>query len=238
MDKIYLLIHGSWQGKWVWEKLIRIMEGRGMTCYAIDLPAHGEKENLRKDVRVRHYVDEVVSFIKRKNLQNVILVGHSMAGIVIPKIAEEVPDRISRVVYLAAYVLFDNESISDFASPDFLKLLSDIASKSEDNSTILPTDVVIQRYMNECSPEDIKWVLPRLTPEPFAPVFEKVEMRRYYNLEIPRTYVAATRDRGVTPELSRKFAGKIKCDYYEVDGDHEVMVSRPNELADILCKLD
>lgn len=105
MTKIYLLIHGSWSGKWVWEKLIREMESNGMTCYALDLPGHGEKTRAKAKITVRNYVEEVVTFIKENNLRKIILVGHSMGGMVIPKVAEEVSDRISRVVHLAAFVL-------------------------------------------------------------------------------------------------------------------------------------
>ena len=237
MNKIYLLIHGSWQGKWVWEKLIHEMEDKWMVCYALDLPGHGEKKRYKGNITVRNYVEEVISFIKGKDLHNIILVGHSMAGIVIPKVAEKVPDRISRVVYLAAYVLLDNESISDLASPNFLKVLSEIASKSGDNTTILPPEVVVHRYLNECSPQDVQWVLSKLTSEPFGPVLNKIKMKRYYSLRIPKTYIAATRDRGITRDLAHKFVGRIECDYYEIDADHEVMVSRPKELSDILSKL-
>jgi pimeloyl-ACP methyl ester carboxylesterase len=237
MNENYLLIHGSWHGKWVWEKLVQAMKDKGLPCYTLDLPAHGEKKRSGVGITVRNYVEEVVTFIKEKDLWNITLVGHSMGGMVIPKVAEQVSERISRVVHLAAFVLLDNESISDLASTEFLKLLGEIASRSEDNTIVLPPEVITNRYLNECSPKDTQWVLSKVTPEPYGPILEKVEIRRYYNLKIPKTYIAAKQDRGITLELARKFAGRISCDYYEINGDHDVMVSNPKELAEVLSRL-
>src|SRR4030042_3630111 len=146
MTENYLLIHGSWHGKWVWEKLVQVMEDKELSCYTLDLPAHGEKKGSGVGITVRSYVEEVVTFIKEKDLWNIILVGHSMGGMVIPKVAEQVPERISTVVHLAAFVLLDNESISDLASTEFLKLLAGIASRSEDNTIVLPPEVITNRY--------------------------------------------------------------------------------------------
>lgn len=113
-----------------------------------------------------------------------------------------------------------------------------MAAKSDDNTIILPREAIVNRYLNECSPKDAEWFLSNLTPEPFDPILEKIEMKHYYDLRIPKTYIAAKQDRGITLELAHKFAKRIVCDYYEIDGDHVVMISRPKELAEVLSRLD
>ena len=83
--KNYVLVHGSCHGAFCWEEVIKHMEKQGKRAYALDLPGHGDRIPERPNVRYDDYPNAVVEFIEGRDLNNVVLVGHSMAGIVIPK---------------------------------------------------------------------------------------------------------------------------------------------------------
>jgi pimeloyl-ACP methyl ester carboxylesterase len=91
-NNTYALIHGSWLGKFCWVEVIALLEKLGHTAISIDLPAHGEDATLPENVSLDVYCDAVIAAIGDRT--DVILVGHSMAGIVISAVAETIPDRL------------------------------------------------------------------------------------------------------------------------------------------------
>ena len=77
----------------------------GANPVAIDLPGHGDRVAEGSFVTMSDYISDVIDFIRKENLRDLVLVGHSMSGIVISKVAEEVPERVKHLVYLAAVVV-------------------------------------------------------------------------------------------------------------------------------------
>ncbi len=99
MSETFVLIHGSWHGGWAWQAVIRHLEARGHHTYAPTLAGHGPTDE-RVGIAHQDCVDSVVSYIRQHDLQDVILVGHSVGGTVISKVAEYLPNRIKRLVFL------------------------------------------------------------------------------------------------------------------------------------------
>jgi pimeloyl-ACP methyl ester carboxylesterase len=97
MANTCILIHGSWLGKFCWDEVIALLEKLGHTTISIDLPAHGEDPTLPEQTSLDGYRDAVIAAIG--DLTDIILVGHSMAGVVISAVAEAIPDRLKSLVY-------------------------------------------------------------------------------------------------------------------------------------------
>jgi pimeloyl-ACP methyl ester carboxylesterase len=91
-NNTYVLVHGSWLGKFCWTEVVTLLEMKGHTALTIDLPAHGDDLTPPDNTSLDSYRDVVVGLIG--DLRDVILVGHSMAGVVISAVAEAIPDRI------------------------------------------------------------------------------------------------------------------------------------------------
>jgi len=230
----FVLIHGAWHGKWVWEKLSKQLESRGHEVHSLDLPGHGLRADIRSKVKFNNYVDSIVSFINEKKLKNICLVGHSMGGIVIPKVAERIPNAISRVVYLAAFVLEDNTSLADNCPQEVNEAFEKIASSRKDGCIVLPEDTARRMFCNDTTEEDSQFILRNLTPQPLSPFVEKIPMKNYYHMSVPKSYLLCTRDQALPVHIWRGMSHRIKCDFEEFDAGHDCMVSQPLALSEIL----
>jgi pimeloyl-ACP methyl ester carboxylesterase len=111
--KTYILVHGAWHGAWCWNKVIPLLQARGHQAIAIDLPVpgHGQDTERASDITLEDYVHAVMKTANGHNGQ-VILVGHSMAGIVISQAAERLgPEKVSTLLYLDAFLPRDGDSL-------------------------------------------------------------------------------------------------------------------------------
>lgn len=98
----FVLVHGAWHGAWCWEKVIPLIEAKGHGVHTLDLPGLGSDETPLEDVSLNAYVDAVVKLISDIE-EKVVLLGHSMGGIVITQVAEKIPEQISTLIYLTAF---------------------------------------------------------------------------------------------------------------------------------------
>jgi pimeloyl-ACP methyl ester carboxylesterase len=167
---------------------------------------------------------------------NAVVVGHSMAGVVIPRVAELVPARIARLVFLAAVVLPNGvSSLADqFAGP--LRQLFLGHARSGGGVVQYPAALEWARWMNDLAPGDSRAVaaLTRLTPQPLAPWVERVDQRRFYALRIPRTYIRCLHDRAVPPDRAAVYAARLGVEPIDLDTAHNPMLSNPEALAKLL----
>lgn len=230
--KTYLLLHGAMRGAWLWDKVVPLMEKKGAEVIAYDLPGHGKRADEREGVNMSAYIEDVLSSIRGNDLRDLILVGHSMSGIVISKVAEEMPERVRHLVYLAAVVPRDGDALIDLLT----KERRDALRKLEGKATELfgPIDALRPNYFTDQTGEEQNFYLRKLTPQPFAVFFEKVHLERFYTLSIPRTYVMGLRDRALPPELTRGFSERLGVRPVEIDAGHDMMVVKPEEVADVL----
>ena len=112
----YVLIHGAFHGGWCWRRVTPLLEAAGHTAIAPDLPGHGASEALRP-VTLEDYVDAVVGHVRRCAAPPV-LVGHSMAGVIIAAACERAPELIRRLVFVTAYLPADGQSLDDLLRAD------------------------------------------------------------------------------------------------------------------------
>src|SRR5690242_5548647 len=126
MSKTFVLIHGSWQGGWAWNAVIHELSERGHCAHAPTLAGHGPGAN-RLGITHQDCVFSVVDYIKRHGLEDVVLVGHSFGGTVVQKVAEQLPDRIARTVFLDTLILEDNQCVCDILPAEFVAMLNDLA---------------------------------------------------------------------------------------------------------------
>jgi len=237
MGKTFVLIHGSWHGGWAWQAVIRHLEAKGQRAYAPTLAGH-EPGAERIGITHQDYVDSVVSFIKQHDLQDVILVGHSFGGSVISRAVAYLPNRIKRLIFLDAFVLEDGQSVFDILPVAFTGLINQLAQASPDNTFLLPLEVWRNNLIQDASEEVARLTWELLSPEPYQPGLEKLDLGAFHSLDIPKSYIACRQDLAMPPGLfhpdmsSRLGAYKL----VEMDGSHEVMFTRPAEVADKLIE--
>ncbi len=227
--KTYLLLHGAMRGAWLWDRLVPLMEKGGALAIAYDLPGHGKRASERAGVNMSAYINDVVAYIRKRDLTDLILVGHSMSGIIISRAAEELPERIRHLVYLAAVVPRDGDALVDLLTKDRQESLRKLEGKASE--LFGPLDALRPNYFTDQEGAEKECYLKQLTPQPLAAFFEKIPLKRFYGLNISKTYIMGMRDKALPPDLTRKFAERLGVKPVEIDAGHDLMVVKPEELA-------
>jgi pimeloyl-ACP methyl ester carboxylesterase len=230
--KTYLLLHGAMRGAWLWDRLVPLMEKGGAKAIAYDLPGHGKRAAERKGVNMSAYINDVLSSVKKQNLTDLILVGHSMSGIVISKVAEEIPGRVRHLVYLAAVVPRNGDALIDLLPKERQESLRKLEGKAAE--LFGPLDALRPNYFTDQEGVDKDFYLKQLTPQPLAVFFEKIRLTKFSGLKLPRTYIMGLRDKALPPGLTREFAERLGVKPVEIDAGHDLMVARPEETARVL----
>jgi pimeloyl-ACP methyl ester carboxylesterase len=237
MSKTFVLIHGSWHGGWAWKDVIRRLSEKGYGAHAPTLAGHGPGVT-RLGITHQACVASVVTYFQQHGLEDVILVGHSFGGSVVQKVAEQVFNRIARIVFLDALVLEDNQCVLDILPSEFAALVNDLAAASSDNTMLIPWEIWRDNLIQDASESVARSIWQQLSPEPNQVNLDKLDLKRYYSLAIPRSFIYCRQDKAMGsgyfhPRMSSRL-GAFKL--LEMDGSHEVMFTRPRELADKLVE--
>jgi pimeloyl-ACP methyl ester carboxylesterase len=111
---VYVIVHGAWGGSWAFKKTDSLLTAKGCLVYRPSLTGQGERVHLATlDVGLKTHITDVVNTILYEDLRNVVLVGHSYGGMVITGVADSIPERIQRLIYLDAFVPKDGESVKN-----------------------------------------------------------------------------------------------------------------------------
>ena len=107
---IYVLVHGAWHGGWCWATVRTLLEREGHEVSAPDLPGHGDNKTPLEELSLERYARHICELLDAAS-EPVILVAHSMGGIVITQAAEYRPEKVKHLVYVTAYLLRSGESM-------------------------------------------------------------------------------------------------------------------------------
>jgi len=223
-------------GAWCWERLEPLLRRAGHRVLSVDLPGHGRRAHERARASVAAYARSVADDMSLAGIHDAILVGHSMGGVVIPKIAELVPSRIAHLVFLAAVVLPHGASMLQTQIPPPGRPLFAGLARAGGGAIQYPAVLEWARWMGDLAPGDERVVqaLGRLTPQPWRPLVDRVDMRGFHALRIPCTYIRCLRDAAVTPAKATEYAARLGVTPIDLDTAHGSMLSNPEALAKIL----
>ena len=230
---IYVLVHGAWHDGTAWSSVVRHLESRGHKVFAPTMAGHGR--GAARNVRHADCTNSIVNFIAEHSLSDVILVGHSFAGTVISKVAEAIPERLKRLVFFSAFVLQDGHGLVDEVPPPHAALFAELARDSGDNTIMIPFSIWRESFMNDADLETAKWTYGQLSPEPYEPVREKLDLKKFYSLKIARSYLYCTEDIALPPgEWGWHPRMSSRLGLYrlvQMPGSHEVIYTNPAGLA-------
>jgi pimeloyl-ACP methyl ester carboxylesterase len=180
----------------------------------------------------------VADFIEQRDLRDIVLVGHSFGGSVVSRVSQEIPDRLKRLVFHTAFVVEDGASVNDNFPPEQTELFARAASESPDNTVECSWPVFRDLFIQDARPQDARSVWERLVPQPFQPWEAKLELTEFYRAGLPSSYIAVADDRALPegtwhPGMSSRLRG---AKIVHLAGSHEVMFTRPAELARTLTE--
>lgn len=227
----YVLVHGAGHAKWCWEPMIPYLEEclQVGEVVAVDLIGHGARlnEKPQDQITLDDYIGDIAGTIQDRDLRNVILVGHSLAGVSIPQAAKRVSDRVKRLIFVSAAIPPDGKS----ALETFQNVGIGVSYAGGDLQNH-------QRhaYCNDMDETKAQWLLGKLGPEPPAGLTTPVN-RSGLSGSIAKTYVLLTMDKALPLDVQRKFADNIgNPELIELESGHDAMISHPRELAQVLLK--
>ncbi len=233
-----VLIPGAWHGAWCWHKITPLLEAAGTRVIAPDLPSMGT-DVTPPDVITLDYWARFVADLVSREPEPVVLVGHSRGGIVISQAAELVPERIRKLVYLAAFLLPAGETLANSANQIEDSLVPpNMIPAASGLTCVVRASVLREAFYGLCTDADFEFARERLTPEPLKPLVTPLQLTQARYGKVPRAYIETRQDRAVTPTAQRRMLAALPCDpVASLDSDHSPFLSQPEALARILISI-
>jgi pimeloyl-ACP methyl ester carboxylesterase len=232
-----LLIHGAWQGSWTWNRLVPLMQARGLRPIALDLPGNGYDDVAPGDVSLDLYLDHIATVLDGID-GKVSLVGHSGGGMVATAAAERFAERVSRIAYIAGMMLPAGMGFKELQdSVDGIVGITPHLIWSEDRQTNWASpEKALEIFYHDCEPGIAADAVSRLRPQPFGgfALVAQPTVTRYGRL--PRLYIEATGDRSVGIVEQRRMQALVPgATIASLATGHVPQLSAPELLADLLC---
>ena len=239
---VFLLVHGAGLGGWCWQHVAEILMHHNFKVLTPTLSGLAEN-SVEDDVvpTLKMYIQDIIDVIKFEKLQNVILVGHSFAGMIITGVADNLGYCISQLVYLDAAVPKDGDDfashIPNISQENAIRRRQAFKAMARNGLWIDPIDPQLAGIFDST---DIAWVNDNSKPHPVNTWLEKLEVKRLGHEMPPRTYVLATNPpteimgypvHGLVAQSSKQWT------YREIDCGHAMMIACPEKTAKILMKI-
>jgi pimeloyl-ACP methyl ester carboxylesterase len=233
--KTFILIHGSWHSAWNWHKVVPLLEKAGHRALAIDLPGMGRDKTPIQEVTMKSTVEKICEIIDNIT-GKVILVGHSKNGIMISQAAEYRPNKIEKLVYLAAYLIPNGKTQREYSLQDTEGWLKQYVTQyPETNSHTLQPAIYKEGLYHDCEDDITELAKVLLSHEPVESGIMPLHLTEENYGTVSRVYIECTEDRAVTPFIQRKMYTEMPCEkIYSLPTSHSPFFSKPNELVEIL----
>jgi pimeloyl-ACP methyl ester carboxylesterase len=227
----YVLIHGGSFAGSCWDPIVPLLPD---PVVAIDLPGRGSRPRPLEGITIDDFVAAVVEDIESRDLRDVVLVGHSMAGITMPGVAERIPERLRHLVFVACTVPADGERSVDTLEPEIRELAEKNATNPSGGK--LDDAMATALFCNDMDDEQIRYTLDRMVPEATQLVLEPLSHAGLRN-PIPRTWIRTDHDIVVPPARQDMFAERIGATVVPLDAAHMAMISRPDLLVQTIVNI-
>lgn len=231
----FVLVHGAAHGGWCWDRVVAALQAHGHRALAPDLPGAGDDPAEPGDVDLDDYAARVRATVEASGAR-VVLVGHSMGGVTLTRVAEEIPERLFCCVFLSAFMLRSGEHARSITlleeDPEILRAIEFAA------------DGLVYRYLPgpagelfyaDCQPQDAQAALARLRPMPRVIAQTPVRWTRTRAGAVPRVYIECLRDRAIPLELQRAMQKLLPpAEVLQLDSGHSPFLAVPERLAELL----
>ena len=226
----YVLVHGSYQGGWIWQPTAEKLRAAGHRVYAPTLDGCGERASqIRPGITIATQGKEVAGLMFYEDLSDVILVGTSTGGLVICKAAELARDRISRLVFVDALAPQPGERVDDIVvrDPNRPQVTTELTRGPS-------RDDLENRLFADMEPELRAWAVDRVTMHPIEATDAPGELDGFWSQSWPATVVRCSLSSNPSEAHLRRTADKLKAEWHIMEAGNYPMLTHPDELVGLL----
>ena len=225
----FVLIHGAYQGGWVWQPVATRLRAAGHLVYAPSLDGCGERQHsMRAGIGNATHGREIAELLFYEELRDVVLVGTSCGGMVMSVAAELARERIARLVFADALALMDGESLGDIVQRP-------AAVTTELTTGVAPADVT-GRLFKDLDPALRDWAAARITPHPIAAMRDPMVLKSFWQQKWQATVIWCRQSVNPPVAHQKRAAEALSASWHEIDTGHYPMLSTPDELARLILQ--
>lgn len=240
INKTILLIHGAWEGAWSWSETVKFLEKSNHQVITIDLPGHGNDTTPLEEITLDLYVNRVKAELVSLG-KPVVLVAHSFGGFVVSKVAEEMPESIEKLIFVASAVPYASKNaVEVFMADEDSEFLENLIYSEDKNSVTMSRETIKNIIFTGATDEQIDKVIPQLVNQATKPFLESVITTEANFGQVPKAYVGTSLDRVVSPKaqaLIQEFLGIDSDEIITLPFGHVPLETAPEALATAIEKL-
>ena len=222
-----MVAHGAWSAGWAWKKLRPLMAGRGHRLWTPTYTGLGERSHLAgPQVDLQTHVTDIVQVLRMEDLSDVVLIGHSYGGMVATGVADRVPERLQRVIYLDAFVPEDGDSLASLTGQS----AQSMRAAAEDGWKAAPRPVP-----PDTPRADLAWIAARRMCHPVECFVQPLALTGA-GAALPRHYIYAlkTDERDTFGRFHQRAQATPGWTAHQIEASHNPHITVPETLAQLL----
>ena len=224
-----ILIHGAYQGGWIWQRTAQALREAGHRVHAPTLDGCAERAHqLRPGISTESHADEIASLLFYEDIDDAVLVGTSSGGMVMAKAAEMARDRVRRLVFVDALALMDGERIGDIVQRKHA-IDTGLASGP-------PRFDVVERLFRDIEEPLKQWAIERYTLHPRRCMHDPVELKQFWKQSWKASVIWCRNSTNPPHGHQRRCADALGARWFELDTGHYPMLTEPQILADLILE--
>jgi pimeloyl-ACP methyl ester carboxylesterase len=225
----FVLIHGAYQGGWIWNPVATRLRAEGHLVYAPSLDGCGERTaQIRPGITTESQAEEVANLLYYEDLDDVVLVGTSAGGMVAAKVAELARARVERLVFVDALVPLHGEKLRDIVTRP--------SPINTEVATGRPHEETLSNLLLDLDPETAAWTADRFVLHPIAAFTQPVVLESFWDQRWNASVIWCRRAENPGEAHQRRSAEALDARWHELDTGHYPMLSTPDALTGLIVE--
>jgi pimeloyl-ACP methyl ester carboxylesterase len=225
----FVLLHGAYQGGWIWRDVASRLRAAGHLVYAPSLDGCGERsDGMRPGITTETHAAEVSSLLHYEDLNDVVLVSTSSGGMVMAKVAEMNAERVHRLVFADSLALMHGEKIRDIVTRP--------ASVENDISLGPSREDAEGRLFKDLAPETRSWAAERCTLHPIGVFYQPVDLPKFWSMEWDADVLYCSQAPNPGEAHQKRAQQALNAKWHVFDTGHYPMLSMPDELTKLILR--
>jgi pimeloyl-ACP methyl ester carboxylesterase len=224
----FVLVHGSYQGGWIWRPVADRLRAQGHRVFTPTLEGCAERRHqLHAGIDTTSHAQEIAELLFFEDLRDVVLVGTSSGGMVVCRAAEQMRDRIGRIVLVDALALFSGERTRDIVNRGAPTPFGLAGGPSRDDAA--------KGLFGDLDDDLRAWVLDRYTPHPVGCSLVPVKLTGFWDQTWDASVIWCRRAENPGEAHQRRAAARLNARWHELDTGHYPMLTMPEELTALIA---